>query len=215
MPQPAPPWTATLLDDTTGRTVVVTLPLGSGPIAAQKGEAPKPSKDKKNKNTGKRATKASAASLEAANHADVAMPNGTKVSLRWTPEQIAGGMMNGPCPACGCEHLYFQRDFNRELGLSVVGVGALLGLVWSAWQGTIYPLFGCLVVSSLMDVVVHAIVKDVVVCYRCLTAYRGLKPGMKVLPYDQAVADGLAFSGQVNGSGFTWSQATPKGDKAA
>lgn len=124
------------------------------------------------------------------------------VLLRAPAALLDDARLDAPCPVCGCRHLYAQRDLNRTLGVSFVGFAAVGGLVWSALQGTIWPLFGCLVGASLLDVAIHAMLPTVVACYRCLTVFRDARPGDGVGEYDQAVADGYAYSQNVLGSGY-------------
>jgi len=127
---------------------------------------------------------------------------GAKVALRPDAKLLDEGIIDPPCPACGCKHLYVQRDFNRALGVGIVAGAALVGAIWSGMQGTIYPLLGMLAASTLFDAVVYSLLPPVVVCYRCLTCYRGVEPGDDVVDYDQGIADAYAFSGGVLGTGF-------------
>lgn len=172
-PDPNSPITATLLDADSGERVTVVL----------------------TRETAKAGDDGSLVAL-AKFRSGVEVPLG--VSSRLLDESIA----EPPCPACGCKHLYVQRDFNRALGVGIVAGAALIGAIWSGFQGTMYPLLGMLAVSTLFDAIVYSKLPPVVVCYRCLTAYRGVEPGEGIVDYDQAIADGYAFSGGVLGSGF-------------
>jgi hypothetical protein len=128
--------------------------------------------------------------------------SGTEVPIAVTPAMRDAHRIDAPCPVCGCKFLYYQRDLNRTLGVSFVAIASIIGIVWSALQGTVWPLFWCLVGASLIDVTIYLALPSVVVCYRCLTSYRGLDAGEGVEEYDQAIADGFAYSDNVLGTGY-------------
>lgn len=75
------------------------------------------------------------------------------------------------CLACGCGDLWRQKDFPQGLGLLFVAIGALLSTI--AW-GYTRPLvaIGILMVFALADLLLYALMKDVLVCYRCGARHR-------------------------------------------
>lgn len=84
------------------------------------------------------------------------------------------------CAACGCEELYFQKDFNRTTGLILVAIGAIL-VPWT------YAL--SLVAVTIIDFALYYKLGDVTVCYACRAVHRGypLNPAHK--PFDLVVHD--------------------------
>lgn len=80
------------------------------------------------------------------------------------------------CVACGCGDLWRQKDFPQKLGLFMVVLGA--GLSTLAWK---YYLpqwaLGILLLFAAIDMVLFAVMRDVLVCYRCGARYRKV-PGM-------------------------------------
>lgn len=92
------------------------------------------------------------------------------------------------CLACACPKLYRQRDFNRQLGLAVVVVTALLALAGYAyggfWWGT-----GVLFASLVADRCLLRARPEVIVCYRCHAVHRGFVPHSRLEPFDLAVHD--------------------------
>jgi hypothetical protein len=76
------------------------------------------------------------------------------------------------CWICGNEEFYVQKDFNRELGFTIVLVsGILVFLVMLLFQA-IWGIL-CLLGLALLDWIVYRMLADVTVCYLCQSIYRG------------------------------------------
>jgi hypothetical protein len=75
------------------------------------------------------------------------------------------------CLACGCHDLWRQKDFPQWLGMLMVGSGAVLSTI--AW-GYMMPMtaLGILMGFALMDLLLYALMPDVLVCYRCESRHR-------------------------------------------
>src|SRR5918996_2980736 len=76
------------------------------------------------------------------------------------------------CPVCGGPDFYIRKDFNPRLGLTVVIIGALVSGVFY-WFGRDLIAYSILASAALIDLVVYGRLKDVTVCYRCHTEFRG------------------------------------------
>ena len=87
------------------------------------------------------------------------------------------------CVSCGHDTLYVQKDFNRQLGIAIVGLGIATSIYFFA-RGE--PLFAmaALGLTALIDVLVYRFVSEVTVCYSCHTIYRGFKPNAEHEPFD-------------------------------
>jgi hypothetical protein len=79
------------------------------------------------------------------------------------------------CPVCSGEHFYTRKDFNPQLGLTVVIIGALISAVFY-WFGRDIIAYSILAVAALVDLVVYGRLKDLTVCYRCHSEFRGSYP---------------------------------------
>ena len=77
------------------------------------------------------------------------------------------------CPVCGGADFYVRKDFNPRVGLAVVIAGALVSAVFY-WFGRDLVAYGILASAALIDLVVYGRLKDVTVCYRCHTEFRGV-----------------------------------------
>ena len=67
------------------------------------------------------------------------------------------------CPACGCTHMYRQKDFNRAIGVAILVVGIAFA----------YFTYGIsLLVVTLLDWLLFRRVKEVGCCYDCGAQYR-------------------------------------------
>lgn len=70
------------------------------------------------------------------------------------------------CLVCGNHDLWRQKDFPQGLGLALVLLGAVLSSIawYFHWPKT---ALGILMAFALADMVVFAVMPDVLVCYRC------------------------------------------------
>ena len=76
------------------------------------------------------------------------------------------------CPVCAGPDFYTRKDFDPKLGLAVVAVCALVSAGFY-WFGRDLLAYGILASAVLVDLIVYGRLKDVTVCYRCHTEFRG------------------------------------------
>jgi hypothetical protein len=79
------------------------------------------------------------------------------------------------CPVCAGGDFYVRRDFDPQLGLAVIIVAATISAVFY-WFGRDLLAYSVLGLGTLIDFVVYGKLKDVTVCYRCHTEFRGSYP---------------------------------------
>ena len=79
------------------------------------------------------------------------------------------------CPVCAGADFYTRKDFDPKLGLAFVVSGALISAVFY-WFGRDLIAYGILAAAALVDLVVYGRLKDVTVCYRCHSEFRGAYP---------------------------------------
>jgi hypothetical protein len=79
------------------------------------------------------------------------------------------------CASCSHEELYFQKDFNRTTGVTLVAIGA----VFVPWTWGL-SLLGV----TILDYIVWRVVKDVIVCYECQAVHRAYPPNPALKPFD-------------------------------
>ena len=87
------------------------------------------------------------------------------------------------CIACGHENLYVQKDFNRRLGLGIVGAGIAASIYFFSQRQPLYAM-GALAVMALVDLLAYFLVRDVTVCYACHALYRGFRRNPEHEPFD-------------------------------
>ena len=68
-----------------------------------------------------------------------------------------------------------ERLRSRKSGLTVVIIGALISGVFY-WFGRDLIAYSILAAAALIDLVVYGRLKDLTVCYRCHTEFRGTYP---------------------------------------
>ncbi len=76
------------------------------------------------------------------------------------------------CPVCGGGDFYIRKDFDPKVGLALVVAGALISAVFYFF-GRDLIAYGILATAVLIDLVVYGRLKDVTVCYRCHSEFRG------------------------------------------
>ena len=76
------------------------------------------------------------------------------------------------CPVCNGPDFYVRKDFNPKLGLTIVAIGAAIsaGFYWFKRDLIAYSI---LAAATLIDLVIYGRLKEVTVCYRCHSEFRG------------------------------------------
>jgi hypothetical protein len=76
------------------------------------------------------------------------------------------------CPVCDGADFYVRKDFNPKLGITIVAIGAAIsaGFYWFKRDLIAYSI---LAAATLIDLVIYGRLKEVTVCYRCHTEFRG------------------------------------------
>jgi DNA-directed RNA polymerase subunit RPC12/RpoP len=76
------------------------------------------------------------------------------------------------CPVCGGADFYSRKDFDPTIGLTVVVIGAVVSAIfyWYERDLVAYSILGA---AALVDLVVYGRLKDLTVCYRCHSEFRG------------------------------------------
>ena len=76
------------------------------------------------------------------------------------------------CPVCAGGDFYRRKDFDPKLGLTVMVVAAAISAVFY-WFKRDLIAYGILGAAALIDLVVYGRLKDLTVCYRCHSEFRG------------------------------------------
>ena len=79
------------------------------------------------------------------------------------------------CPVCEGSEFYSRKDFDPKVGLTVVIVGAAISAVFY-WFSRDLIAYSILAVATLVDLVIYGRLKEVTVCYRCHSEFRGAYP---------------------------------------
>lgn len=111
------------------------------------------------------------------------------VEIPFSPsESIRKQNLVDSCPYCTKSAFYIQRDFNKNLGLFIVILFALIGLIFVFLD---YPLFFYLSlgVGALIDYALYTILPDITVCYNCHTTFRNTEKNPVHTPFDLHIAD--------------------------
>jgi len=87
------------------------------------------------------------------------------------------------CVSCGHDTLYVQKDFNRGVGLAIVGSGIAVSIYFFARSMPLLAM-GALALTELVDFLAYFLVGQVTVCYACHAVYRGFKRNPEHEPFD-------------------------------
>ena len=79
------------------------------------------------------------------------------------------------CPVCEGADFYVRKDFDPKIGLGIVIVGAAISAFFY-WSGRDLSAYGILAAAVLVDLIVFSMLKEVTVCYRCHSEFRGAYP---------------------------------------
>jgi hypothetical protein len=93
------------------------------------------------------------------------------------------------CPVCSGTDFYIRKDFNPQLGLTVVIIGACISAIFY-WFGLDFIAYSILGGAALIDLAVYGRLPFVTVCYRCHSEFRGRHPHVAV-GFDLHTADVL------------------------
>ena len=109
------------------------------------------------------------------------------IRLRIT-ERMRRGNVVDRCAICDCNKVYVQKDFNRTLGVSIFGAGAVLFLL-CAWKNRLVE--GTLVWAAfaVADALLYRFLSDVTICYKCHSQYRGVTKNPDNQPFELGLAE--------------------------
>jgi hypothetical protein len=95
----------------------------------------------------------------------------TVMPLTWSSD-VRTDQTVDRCPVCSGEDFYLRKDFDPKVGLTVVIIGALISGVfyWFELDLIAYSILGG---AALIDLIVYGRLKDLTVCYRCHSEFRG------------------------------------------
>jgi hypothetical protein len=98
-------------------------------------------------------------------------------------DSILNGNIVTRCVSCGHDAFYLQRDFNRQLGMAIVGLGILISIYFFGRSQPLYAM-STLAVTALVDFLAYFLVGEVAVCYSCHAIYRGFERNPGHEPFD-------------------------------
>lgn len=91
------------------------------------------------------------------------------------------------CPVCRESDFYFRKDFDPQVGLTVVIIGGLISAGFY-WFGRDLVAYSILAFAVFVDLIVYGRLGDVTVCYRCHSEFRGTYQ-RTAPPFDLHIAD--------------------------
>ena len=76
------------------------------------------------------------------------------------------------CPVCSGGEFYTRKDFNPKVGVTIVAIGASISAIFY-WFKRDFIAYGILAFATLIDLFIYGRLKEVTVCYRCHSEFRG------------------------------------------
>ncbi len=96
---------------------------------------------------------------------------GREIPLTWS-EAIRTDAAVDECPVCRGRDFYIRKDFSPQIGLAIVIIGAAISAAFY-WYKRDMIAYGILAFATLVDLVIYGRLKEVTVCYRCHSEFRG------------------------------------------
>jgi hypothetical protein len=113
---------------------------------------------------------------------------GAEVPLSFT-DAVRADRAVDRCPVCDGADFYTRKDFDPKVGLAVViAGGATSGIFY--WFGRDLIAYAILAAAVLIDLIVYGRLRDVTVCYRCHSEFRG-RYARRAAAFDLHTADVL------------------------
>jgi hypothetical protein len=91
------------------------------------------------------------------------------------------------CLACGNADLWRQKDFPQRLGIAIIAVQIVLTTLFWSWHRPVWT-YTTLIVFAVLDMMLFAVLPDVLVCYRC-RARHGTSGGEDRTTFDLETAE--------------------------
>jgi hypothetical protein len=101
----------------------------------------------------------------------------------FTSDSILDQNIVTTCVSCGHDALYVQKDFNRQVGMAIVGLGIAASIYFFARSQPLFAM-AALGVTAFVDFLAYSLVGEVTVCYSCHAIYRGFKRNPQHEPFD-------------------------------
>ncbi len=95
-------------------------------------------------------------------------------------ESIRKSKVVDKCCVCGFEKFYVQKDFNKFLGLGIVGISILF-----SYHTYLMSLFA----GALLDWILYRTRPEVTICYKCKAKYGDFVKNPDHGPFDLYTAD--------------------------
>ena len=92
--------------------------------------------------------------------------------VRVTPDAVQDETMDR-CLVCPSTELFVRKNFPQRLGVTIVVLGFALSS-WAWFHHMVVATFAILMITALIDVVLFALVGEVLECYRCHAQYQGV-----------------------------------------
>ena len=87
-------------------------------------------------------------------------------------ELVRAGRGLDRCPVCGGADFYGRKDFDPKMCLTVVIIGIVISATFY-WFKRDFIAYSILAAATLIDLIIYGRLKDLSVCYRCHTEFRG------------------------------------------
>ena len=113
---------------------------------------------------------------------------GRQIALDFSPALKADTAVDR-CPVCSASDFYIRKDFDPAIGVAVVVTGAIVSAIFYFFNRD-FIAYGILGAVALVDLIVYGRLKNLTVCYRCHSEFRGAYP-RTAPPFDLHTADVL------------------------
>ena len=90
------------------------------------------------------------------------------------------------CPICGSHELYYRKQFNQRLGISIIALGSTLSTIAYAYHDLFWT-FLILFIFAGIDLLFYIFMKNLLQCYKCNSEFRGFDDSPEYQPFNLEV----------------------------
>ena len=114
-----------------------------------------------------------------------------KENIKLTADHFEGILKD--CPSCERKDFYKQKDFNRQLGVTLFVVAALIS-IWIFTTNYAPYAVAPFIILYMFDFVLFRILKRVAICYKCNSIFRNVNNLEEIGDFNHEMNDRIVYS---------------------
>jgi hypothetical protein len=87
------------------------------------------------------------------------------------------------CMVCPGKELYFRKQFNQRLGITIIGLGFAASTIAYYYHHLLW-VYGILFFTAGIDLLFYIFTGNLLQCYKCNSEYRGFEDSIEYEPFN-------------------------------